>query len=71
MEAGESPCRKHQTKGLEKLLVGESEKSVERRNEPKGRQGIKTSFKKLPAIEYERGERNLHDLLSNDDFTSY
>lgn len=53
------------------MLVGESEKSLERRNKPKGRQGIKTSFKKFTAIEYERGERNLHDLLSNDDFISY
>lgn len=48
-----------------------TEKSLKRRNELKGSQGIKTSIKKLPAIEHDRGERTLHYLLYNDAFNSY
>lgn len=55
MEAGGPWHRKHQKahKSSSALtLVGESEQSVVRRNEPKGSEGIKTSFKKLPTIEH-------------------
>lgn len=73
LEAGEPPSRKHQKASKSSsvlMLVGKSGNSVERRNEPKGRQGITTSFKKVPAVGHERGERTFHYLLYSDDFDS-